>query len=91
METLDLLQARLSDLIKSYKVLQQDLKKQEKLVAKIEKENLDLKRKISEAEGQLLAHVISALIPDEEMKTKTRQKLDSIIGEIDQLLIGIHE
>ncbi|MEO6833596.1 MAG: hypothetical protein ABI378_13435 [Chitinophagaceae bacterium] len=91
METLDLLQARLSDLIKSYKALQQDLKKQEKLVAKFEKENLDLNRKIAAAEAQLLAHEVNAAIPDKEMKAKTRQKLDSIIAEIDQILIGIHE
>lgn len=91
MEMLDLLQTRLSDLIKSYKALQRELDKKEKVVSKIEKQNLDLQRRIAVAEAQLLAHEVNALVPDKEMKAKTRQKLDGIIAEIDQILISIHE
>lgn len=91
MEALDLLHKRLSDLIKSYKALQQDLKKQGKLLAKMEKENLELRKNMADAEARLLAFELNAAIPNKEMKQKARQKLDGIIAEIDQLLIGINE
>lgn len=91
MDTLNLLQDRLSDLIASYKSLQQVLHTRETQLAKAEQNNLNLQRKLAATEAQLLALQVNAAFPDKEMKAQTRQKLDNIIADIDHLLNNIHE
>ncbi|MBS1643695.1 MAG: hypothetical protein JST36_01530 [Bacteroidetes bacterium] len=91
MDPLNLLHDRLSDLIASYKSLQQALRASEAQLAIAEQTNLNLQRELAATEAQLLALQVNAAFPDKEMKAQTRQKLDNIIADIDNLLNNIHE
>jgi chromosome segregation ATPase len=91
MERLDLLQEKVEALMQQYARLKTELSVKEKVLQAKEEEVRQLKMQLTKAEERLLALEIGQAIPDAESRAATRQQLDTVIGEIDKILVSLHD
>jgi hypothetical protein len=91
MANIELLRDKLDQLLRQYAVVKADVSKLKRVVDVKKEECAQLRRQLGLAEEQLLALQIGQAIPDAESRASSRKKLDTVIAEIDKILITLND
>ena len=91
MEGINVLNERVTELLKRYSALLRDRETLRKDVTALRAENEDLRGRLNKAEEGLLASHISQALPDEATRAQNRKKLDQVISEIDKILTTLND
>lgn len=91
MERLNVLRDKVEALLRSYSGLKAELEVKDKVLQEKEEELAMLRDQLKKAEERLLALEIGKAVPDAESRTVGRKQLDAVIGEIDKILMLLHD
>jgi hypothetical protein len=91
MEGLSVLREKLDVLLRNYKAMATELSATKAALATKEEETSLLRDRLAKCEEQVLALQIGKAIPDAESRALARKQLDVVIGEIDKILMTIHD
>lgn len=91
MESMELLQEKLDELLRRQRTLKKELADARNLIARTEAEAEGLRTKLEASERQNTALALSHALPDAESRSLARERLDNVIADIDKLLSSLHE
>ncbi len=91
MESMELLQEKLDELLRRQRTLKKELAEARNLIARTEAEAEGLRTKLEASERQNTALALSQALPDAESRSLARERLDNVIADIDKLLSSLHE
>lgn len=91
MQELQLLDERLSSLLKKYAAIEAENKRLKQTVAQQLQSIEGLNKKLTELEEKMVAVQIGQTVMDSSEKTNMRKQLDGILGEIDKILTTLND
>jgi len=91
MQEIQLLNDKLELLLKKYAVLQTENKRLKDVISDQTKNIENLNGKLSELEQNIVAVQIGNSLPASDEKLKMRTQLDTIIAEIDKILVTLND
>lgn len=91
MQELDLLNGRLDILLKKYTALQAENKSLKASVNKQTQSMETLNKKLEGLEQSMLAQKVGNVVSDKEEQIALRKQLDTVIGEIDKILLTLND
>lgn len=91
MQELELLNSKLDLLLKKYAALQAENKSLKVTLSKQLRSMETLNTKLGGLEENMLAQKMGSIVTDPKEKESLRKQLDSVIGEIDKILITLND
>ena len=91
MQELELLNSKLDLLLKKYAALQAENKSLKATISKQLRSMETLNTKLEGLEENMLAEKIGSIVTDPKEKAALRKQLDTVISEIDKILITLND
>lgn len=91
MQELELLNSKLDMLLKKYAALQAENKSLKETVSSHVRTIETLNTRLAGLEEDMMSYKLGAAVTDPKEKTALRKQLDSVIGEIDKILVRLND
>lgn len=91
MDGMEALHNRVSAMLKQFGAVVQERDALRRELRKLRSEHEELQNRLARSEEALLALQIGKSIPDEELRSRSRRKLDEVITEIDKILMTLND
>lgn len=85
------LKSRIDQLLKWHSAVVEERDDLAQQLVVITEQQKELQGRMQQTEQNLLALQIGRAMPDRESREQSRKKLDEVIGEIDKILMSLHD